>query len=64
MVICASGLVFLISLYNWILICSNFLQVVVQQLNFIERSSPTGLYDRGSNNMEAGKSHVFYDIRF
>ncbi|KAG5250529.1 protein OSB [Salix suchowensis] len=30
-----------------------YYKVVVQQLNFIERSSPTGLYDRGSNNMEA-----------
>ncbi|KAJ6684997.1 SINGLE-STRANDED DNA-BINDING PROTEIN [Salix purpurea] len=32
-----------------------YYKVVVQQLNFIERSSPTGLYDRGSNNMEAGR---------
>ncbi|KAJ6337017.1 hypothetical protein OIU76_006810 [Salix suchowensis] len=32
-----------------------YYKVVVQQLNFIERSSPTGLYDRGSNNVEAGR---------
>ncbi|KAH8515404.1 hypothetical protein Peur_046913 [Populus x canadensis] len=32
-----------------------YYKVVVQQLNFIERSSPTGLYDRGFNNMEAGR---------
>ncbi|CAK7346488.1 unnamed protein product [Dovyalis caffra] len=32
-----------------------YYKVVVQQLNFIERSSPTGPYDRDFNNMAAGR---------
>ena len=41
-----------------IMIVLDLLQVVVQQLNFVERSiSSLPLYDRDSNSMMAGKTH-------
>lgn len=41
-----------------IMIVYDLLQVVVQQLNFVERSiSSLPLYDRDSNSMMAGKTH-------
>lgn len=40
------------------MIVLDLLQVVVQQLNFVERSiSSLPLYDRDSNSMMAGKTH-------